>query len=108
MIRSGSINHFDPSLVRPDWFGPTPMLCDLLDGVFLAAYVKRLREGGVRFDPQFSFHCYDTDFCYSARSLGLRLGTWPIPLTHGSPGGFDGNWTQAAKQLRSKLGLLQP
>jgi GT2 family glycosyltransferase len=103
VIRSGSINHFDSGMVRPDWYGPAPMVCDLLDGVFLAARVDRLREVGLCFDPRFKFHCYDTDFCYSARSLGLSVGTWPIPLTHGSAGAFDGSWTTAAHQLKAKL-----
>lgn len=108
VIRSGSINHFDPGLVRPDWYGPAPMACDLLDGVFLAARCERLGECGVRFDPQFNFHCYDTDFCYTARAQGLRLGTWPIPLTHGSAGGFDGAWVRAAHQLQAKLMPVEP
>lgn len=107
VLRSGSINHFDPALVRPDLYGPSPMPCDLLDGVFLAARVDRLRECDVRFDPQFRFHCYDTDFCYSARARGLSLGTWPIPLTHGSPGGFDQSWVRAAQQLQAKLSLAE-
>jgi Glycosyltransferase like family len=108
VLRSGSINHFDPALVRPDWYGPAPMPCDLLDGVFLAARIDRLREYSVRFDPQFQFHCYDADFCYAARSRGFRLGTWPIPLTHGSPGGFDAAWVMAARQLQKKLVSEKP
>lgn len=108
VLRSGSINHFDPVLVRPDWYGHSPMVCDLLDGVFLAARIDRLRESNVRFDPQFRFHCYDTDFCYTARAHGLRLGTWPIPLTHGSPGGFDESWVRAALQLQAKVVKVEP
>ena len=108
VIRSGSINHFDPSHVRPDWYGPVPMACDLLDGVFLAARIQRLREQTVLFDPQFAFHCYDTDFCYSARACGLRVGTWPLPLTHGSPGSLDEEWITAARRLRAKLALAKP
>ncbi|MEB3301294.1 MAG: hypothetical protein VKN56_04915 [Cyanobacteriota bacterium] len=103
VTRSGSINHFDPGLVRPDWYGPVPMACDLLDGVFLAARVNTLRTRQIRFDPQFAFHCYDTDFCYTARSRGLRLGTWPLSLTHASAGSFDDNWIRAARQLQAKL-----
>lgn len=102
---SGSVNHFDASLVRPSYFGPTPMACDLLDGVLLAARLNRLRQAGLRFDPQFRFHCYDTDFCYSARGLGLGVGTWPIPVTHASAGCFDASWVQAARQLQVKLGV---
>lgn len=101
--RSGAINHFDHAFVRPDFYGMAPQPCDLLDGVFLAVRKKTLIETGVRFDPQFLFHCYDSDFCYSARRAGLRLGTWPISLTHGSPGSFESNWINAATQLINKL-----
>ena len=62
--------------------------CELLDGVFLAARRSTLRSKGVRFDPSFDFHFYDLDFCRSARAAGLRLGTWPIAMTHQSGGAF--------------------
>jgi GT2 family glycosyltransferase len=108
VIRSGSINHFDPNLMRPDWYGPSPMACDLLDGVFLAVRAGVLRSSGVRFDPQFQFHCYDSDFCYSALAAGLRIGTWPIPLTHGSAGTFGTSWIKAARKLQAKLAQAKP
>lgn len=74
----------------PVWyFGPAPAECELLDGLFLAAKAGTLRERGIRFDPQFDFHFYDMDFCRTARQRGLRLGTWPICLTHQSVGSFD-------------------
>lgn len=103
VTRSGTINHFDSNLVRPDYFGSAPMACDLLDGVFLAVRRKTLLRTGLRFDTTFSFHCYDSDFCYSARRLGLRLGTWPISLTHGSPGSYSSSWIESAKLLKKKL-----
>lgn len=101
--RSGSINHFDPVCLRPSIYGEYPLQCDLLDGVFLAADLQNLRRRDVRFDPRFQFHCYDTDFCYTARSRGLRLGTWPLLLTHGSPGSWDQSWLAAARMLQAKL-----
>jgi GT2 family glycosyltransferase len=101
--RSGSINHFDPHLVRPCLYGPSPQNCDLLDGAFLAIRTAALTRTGLRFDPQFRLHCYDTDFCHSARRMGLRIGTWPIPLTHGSAGNFDRAWVEEALRLQNKL-----
>ena len=71
------------------YFGPSPAACELLDGVLLAARAAVLRANSVRFDPAFHFHFYDMDFCRMATSRGLRLGTWPICVTHQSPGGFD-------------------
>lgn len=103
VCRSGCINEFDPSRVNPYVYGPAPMACDLLDGMFLAADLQRLRQKGLRFDSQFRFHCYDTDFCYSARALGMSVGTWPIPVTHGSSyGSFHQEWLAACLQLQRK------
>ena len=73
------------SIVR---YGPTRQECELLDGVFLAARRATLGESRLRFDPRFAFHFYDMDFCRSAREKGLRLGCWPIALTHQSPGAY--------------------
>jgi GT2 family glycosyltransferase len=99
---AGVLNHFDPHRIAPDVYGPTPQACGLLDGCFLACRLETLSRTGLRFDPRFAFHCYDADFCRTARSLGLRLGTWPIACTHGSPGGFDASWRQAALGFRQK------
>jgi GT2 family glycosyltransferase len=70
------------------YFGATPAECELLDGVFLAAKKSVLTTNNVLFDPRFNFHFYDMDFCRSARQHGLRLGTWPICMTHQSIGAF--------------------
>lgn len=99
---SGALNHFDPTRLHPDVYGPTPQRCGLLDGCFLACRLETLKRTGLRFDPRFTFHCYDADFCRTASSLGLLLGTWPIACTHGSPGGFDAAWRAAALQFRLK------
>jgi len=85
---SGAIAHGDHPCGTLSWYGPTPSDCEVLDGVFLAARRSSLVANRVLFDPQFDFHFYDLDFCRSARQRGLRLGTWPICLTHQSGGAF--------------------
>ena len=85
---SGSIAHGAKPFGAVSFYGPAPADCELLDGVFLAARKSALLASGVLFDPRFDFHFYDLDFCRSARSRGLRLGTWPICLTHQSGGTF--------------------
>jgi GT2 family glycosyltransferase len=80
----------------PVWFiGPAPAECELLDGVFLATKRSILTAKGILFDPRFSFDFYDLDFCRSARERGLRLGTWPICITHQSRGAFGSPRWQA-------------
>lgn len=80
-----------------------PAECELLDGVFLAARRARLLEKGVLFDPRFDFHFYDMDFCRTARKQGLRLGTWPVCLTHQSGGDFTTEaWKEKYRLYREK------
>lgn len=85
---SGWVAHGPQPFGQISAFGPVPAECELMDGVFFAAKKATLLEHDVRFDPQFDFHLYDMDFCRRARSRGLRLGTWPICLTHQGRGNF--------------------
>jgi GT2 family glycosyltransferase len=82
-----------------------PADCELLDGVFLAARKSALLGNEVLFDSRFDFHFYDLDFCRSARQRGLRLGTWPICLTHQSKGAFDSErWIEKYHAYIAKWG----
>jgi GT2 family glycosyltransferase len=83
---SGWLGHGDAPLSYLTCYGAAPAPCELLDGLFLAVRKSALLAKAVVFDPRFEFHFYDMDFCRSARQRGLRLGTWPIAMTHRSPG----------------------
>jgi hypothetical protein len=95
----GSINHELPN--RPNGFnryGPTRCAARVLDGVFLAARAATLRTHKVQFAPELAFHLYDMEFCQRAHRAGLRLGVWPIAMTHYSGGRYDSDsWRQAYK-----------
>jgi GT2 family glycosyltransferase len=86
---SGAVNHFDYSCPNVSVYGACPSPCVLLDGLFLAIKVQVAQATGLRFDPRFRFHCYDIDFCRTAAGMNLRLGTWPIAVTHDSGGGYN-------------------
>ena len=102
---SGAMAHHRQPFGPITWFGEVPAACELLDGVFLAARTTVLRARGLRFDPRFAFHFYDMDLCRSARALGLRLGTWPICLTHGSGGSFvSPAWSDGYRAYLEKWG----
>lgn len=95
---SGSVAHGKTPFGAVSHFGPAPAECELLDGVLLAARRDVLVDNEVRFDERFSFHFYDLDFCRSLRAKGLRLGTWPIALTHQSGGAFGTPGWQAGRE----------
>ena len=103
---SGAIANGIEPFGRISRFGPSPAACRLLDGVFLATRVDALRDADVRFDEQFAFHCYDSDVCRTAHARGLRIGTWPVSITHQSGGRFrsDG-WRDAARRFRRKWAM---
>jgi len=93
--RSGAVNHFDYGHPNLSVYGPAPLQCKLMDGLFLAFDGGRLRQTSIRFDEMFDFHFYDLDFCRTASAGGMTLGTWPIAVTHNSRGGFG---TEAFKR----------
>lgn len=99
----GTIRHGDPGASEPIRFGASPAPAMLLDGVFLAARAGTLQAAGVRFDPAFPFHFYDLDLCRSALAAGLRLGIWPLPLIHASPGAAGSpDWQLGLERYRRK------
>lgn len=87
-----------------DAFGPAGIECKLLDGVFLATTSDVLRNSNLRFDPQFSFHFYDLDFCRTAESLELKMGTIPLSLVHESQGSLDQTWHESYEKYIRKWG----
>lgn len=106
---SGCVAHGDTPFGEVTRFGVTPAECELLDGVFMAASKNALTGRGIAFDPVFDFHFYDLDFCRTARQKGLKLGTWPICLTHQSAGAFSSpDWMKMSKLYRAKWPTSPP
>jgi GT2 family glycosyltransferase len=101
----GAIAHGDGPMGKVGFYGPIVGEVELLDGVFLAARRDALLQHDVRFDPSFGFHFYDLDFCRTARRKGLRLGTWPISMTHRSAGNPNSpEWRTARQAYFAKWG----
>jgi hypothetical protein len=99
---SGSVEHVVGNGMT-DWyhFGPTPRRCVVMDGLFLA--IDMVKIGSVRFDPRFTFHLYDIDFCLSAHYANLTLGTANVYVQHGSVGNFSAAaYQQAMWEFRTK------
>lgn len=102
---SGAVAHGAHPAGTVSFFGPVPSACELLDGVLLAARKSLLLSHNLFFDSRFDFHFYDMDFCRSAREAGLRLGTWPIAITHQSEGGFgSADWRRSWAAYLAKWG----
>jgi len=103
---SGRVAHRDNTISVISYYGKSPKECALLDGVFIAVNKIKCNEKKVVFDPQFKFHFYDLDFCRTAKEKSLKLGTWPISLTHQSGGEFNSEaWRKALCLYRLKWGV---
>jgi len=104
-VLSGIVGHLIGGKKGLAFYGPVPRQCGLLDGCFLAVRAKVLREKRIFFDEQFMFHFYDLDFCRSCTASGLRLGTWPVAIYHGSRGNFETpEWKAGWELYRRKWG----
>lgn len=102
---SGEVAHGSPGNSPVSKYGPTPVRCEILDGVFIAVRRDILIKSKVKFDEIFDFHFYDMDFCRSARVKNLSLGTWPIKIIHQSSGAFGGgDWLRNYKKYIEKWG----
>ena len=102
---SGVIAHGDQHQGKLSAYGPAGQRCVAIDGVFIAVRCRTLLDSGVRFDERFEFDFYDLDFCRSAEAANLRMGTWPIAVTHASGGKFGSTaWRAGLRIYRKKWG----
>lgn len=85
---SGAVAHpvADGTQASVTSFGSWPKRCLIMDGLFLAVDLKRVLEAGWRFNENYDFHHYDLASCLDANNKKLRMGTYPIYVTHNSPG----------------------
>jgi len=91
--QSGAVSHpvDGDTKMAVTCFGPWPQRCLVLDGLFIAIDLKRALEVGWRFNEDYKFHHYDMSSCLDANKLKLKIGTYPIYVTHNSPGLRDIN-----------------
>jgi hypothetical protein len=108
---SGAVGHFSGDSKQPSKrfmtsFGPMPERVVLLDGVFLAINTAKVLESGLKFDENnpSGFHFYDLNFSLDANALQLKLGTWPIWITHQSHGlsEVSSDWEAGQKYFMEK------
>lgn len=99
----GAVSHGQHAFGPASSYGDVSGECQLMDGVFLAAHKQTLLQSGVRFDQQFEFHFYDLDFCRTATRAGLKLGVWPVRMTHQSGGAFgSARWRETYVSYHQK------
>lgn len=84
---SGCVSHpVKNNMIQATSFGPWPKRCLVLDGLFLAVDLRAALEKSWKFNENYDFHHYDMSSCLDANRAKLKLGTYPIYVTHESPG----------------------
>jgi hypothetical protein len=78
----GEVCHSHDKLFWTTPFGKTPSRALLIDGLFIGVNVNRLLETNTKFDEDFEFHHYDISFCLTANQNKLKIGVYPIKVTH--------------------------
>lgn len=86
------LNYSNQDISNMTVFGNSKLPVDLIDGVFMSVNVEKVLESNVTFDEDFDFHFYDLAFSKRVTNAGLRLGVWPIFITHFSAGGGNQRW----------------
>lgn len=101
---SGAVAHQNNGKIWVTTYGKMPERCMIVDGLFLALNLKSIVNKDHKFDEQFTFHHYDLDFCIQANMKGLKVGTWPIWVTHHSIGEYRNNkeWEKNEKLFIEK------
>lgn len=83
-------------------FGPTDSRALILDGLFIAVNVNKLLETNTKFDENFTFHHYDISFCLKANQNKLKMGVYPIKVTHFGLGDSmrTPEWNESAEKFK--------
>lgn len=100
----GEVCHSDMKTFWTTVFGPTPSRALILDGLFIAVDVNKLLETNTKFDEDFTFHHYDITFCLIANKNKLKMGVYPIKVTHYGLGTsmMTNEWTESSLKFIKK------
>jgi hypothetical protein len=102
----GEVAHSKDKKYWTTVFGPTDSRALILDGVFIATDVHKLLETNTKFDENFDFHHYDITFCLKANQNKLKMGVYPIKITHFGLGDSmnSESWKQSSEKFKNLYG----
>lgn len=99
----GEVSHGKDQKYWTTIFGPTDSRALILDGLFIAVKVSKLLDTNTSFDENFDFHHYDISFCIRANANKLKMGVYPIKVTHFGLGDsmHSSAWQQSSEKFKS-------
>lgn len=98
----GEVAHSKDNKYWTTAFGPTDSRALILDGLFIAVKVSKLLETNTKFDENFDFHHYDISFCLRANANKLKMGVYPIKVTHYGLGDsmLSQSWQKSSEKFK--------
>lgn len=100
----GEVSHSKDKVYWTSVFGPTDSRALIIDGLFIGVNVSRLLETNTRFDESFDFHHYDLSFCLACNKNKLKIGVFPLKVTHFGLGDsmMSNEWKKSDKIFKQK------
>jgi hypothetical protein len=100
----GEVSHSKDKIYWTTVFGPTDSRALIIDGLFMGVDVNKLLETNTRFDESFDFHHYDISFCLNANKNRLKIGVYPLKVTHFGLGDsmMSDEWKKSAEIFKNK------
>jgi hypothetical protein len=100
----GEVSHSKDKIYWTTVFGPSDSRALVIDGLFIGVDVNKLLETNTRFDESFDFHHYDISFCLNANKNRLKIGVYPLKVTHFGLGDsmMSDEWKKSAEIFKNK------
>ncbi len=78
----GEVMHCSNNNYWTTVFGPTKQRTLIIDGLFIAINVEKIKNTPVRFNELFKFHHYDMSFCLECNKNKISVGVLPVHVIH--------------------------
>lgn len=100
----GEVSHSKDKKYWTTVFGDTDSRALIIDGLFMGVNVNRLLETNTKFDDSFDFHHYDLSFCLRANTNKLKIGVFPLKVTHFGLGDsmYSEEWKKSDKIFKER------
>lgn len=104
----GEVSHKKDDHTWTTVFGPTKSRTLIIDGLFIAVNVEKIKNTPARFNEKFTFHHYDMAFCLECNKYKVPVGVLPIYTVHHGMGDsmLSENWNKSNEIFKKEYKKL--
>jgi hypothetical protein len=104
----GEVAHKKEEHVWTTVFGPTKSRTLIIDGLFIAVNVEKIKNTSARFNEKFKFHHYDMAFSMECNRNKVTVGVMPIHVIHHGMGDsmFSESWNDSNELFKKEYKKL--